>query len=725
MRHALLWLPARLAGEGGILLPWAPVILGCGIGLWFALPWEPVLPHYAVAGGVLPAMLAARLWAGDHWHPLAWAMALLATGFLAAGLRAHSVALPVLDFRYYGPVEGRIIGIDRSQSDAIRLTLDRVILQDVAQQRMPARVRVALHGDQALTPEPGQVIALTGHLSPPDGPVEPGSFDFRRMAFFDGLGAVGYTRTPAVLMDRAAPGDQWVNRLRAGIRDAVMARIGGEPGAFAAALLTGDRSGIGRETLDDLRASNLAHLLAISGLHMGLLVAFVFGVVRGGLALIPPLALRLPTKKAAAVVALGAGAFYLLLSGGNVATERAFIMVSVMLVAVLFDRRALSLRSVAMAALLLLLWQPETLMEPGFQMSFAATVALIAGFRALTGRFSPHRLPGWLQPAVALFASSFLAGLATAPVAAVHFNRIADYGLIANLLAVPVMSVLVMPAAVIAGVLAPVGLSQPALWVMEQGTRWILFVAGAVADAPGAVSAVPTPSPVVLPLIMLGGLILCLTAGRVRAFALPPVLAGLVLWSQADRPPLLVSGDGRLVGLLGPEGRALSADRGQGFAASSWLENDGDLATQEEAAARPGLSGPAAARVFVLDGWEGVALRGKAGFAQVADACAAGRLVIVAGRVEDAPPGCALIDEALLRRTGPLAIRPKGDGTLIARPTITQSRLWQRRTLPPDEITIAPGRDIELLEATGTAAFGQRAQGPTAPRAPVTGPDDQ
>lgn len=692
----LAWLPARLAGPGGLLLPWAPVILGTGIAIWFAWPQEPGLPHYALAGGMVLTGLALRFWGPEALHPWAWAFALVAAGFGVAGFRAHQVAAPVLEFRYYGPVQGRIVGVDRSQSDVVRITLDRVILRDIPPARSPKRVRVALHGDQVLRPEPGQVVGLTAHLSAPDGPVEPGGFDFRRMAFFDRLGAVGYTRAPALVMEPPAPGEQWVNRLRAHIRDTVMTRIKGEPGAFAAALLTGDRSGISRATQDDLRASNLAHLLAISGLHMGLLSAFVFAVVRGGLALFPPVALRLPTKKVAAAVALAAGAFYLLLSGGNVATQRAFIMVSVMLVAVLFDRRALSLRSVAMAALILLAWQPETLLEPGFQMSFAATVALIAGFGALTGRLSPRQMPGWLQPAFAVLASSFLAGLATAPVAAAHFNRIADYGLIANLLAVPMMSLLVMPAAVIAGVLAPLGLSAPALWGMEQGTRWILFVADQVAAMPGAVSAVPTPPGAALPLIVAGGLILCLTAGRMRAVAVVPVVAGLILWAMVERPPLLISADGGLVGLSGAEGRALSQPKGQGFAASSWLENDGDLAAQDRAAARPGFDGPKEARAFVLGDWSGVVLRGKAAKARLAEACGTSDIVIIAARVDAPPPGCTVIDARVLALTGPLALWPRPDGSLQAQPTITQRRLWQRAPTPPRLITLQKGQGVTL-----------------------------
>ncbi|MDZ4136990.1 MAG: ComEC/Rec2 family competence protein, partial [Paracoccaceae bacterium] len=417
---------------------------------------------------------------------------------------------------------------------------------------------------------------------------------------------------------------------------------------------------------------------------------FVFAAIRYGLALMPRVALRVPAKKIAALVALAAGVFYLLLSGGNVATERAFVMVAVMLGAVLFDRRALSLRSVAIAATILLISQPETMMEPGFQMSFAATVALVAGFGALRGRMQPHRMPRWGAAVFTLVFSSLLAGFATAPIAAAHFNRVAGYGLIANLMAVPVMGTAVMPAAVMAAVLAPLGLEAPALWVMEQGTRWILWVAGFVAGLDGAVRAVPSPAPWVLPLLGFGALWTLLWRGPVRFVGAAPVVAAFAIWSMAQRPPVLISGDGGLVGLRGGGARALSADKGGGFTALQWLENDGDLADQAGAAARPGFDGPKAARRFEVAGWRGVQIKGKGAEAALPGACAVADLVITTAKVSVAPPGCQVIDAGVLAQTGALAIWPQPDGSLILEPTQQAVRLWSAglrishiRTAPP------------------------------------------
>lgn len=690
----LLWPLQALQTARGMLFPWLAILIGCGIGLWFSVGDEPGPGSYALASLVVVAG-AAFAWRGaDLGRPLALALAALAAGWLAAGIRAHSVAAPMLEFRYYGPVEGRITHIDRSQSDALRLTLDRVTLREVSPDRTPLQVRVSLQEDQPwLEPLPGQVVILTANLAAPDGPVEPGGFDFRRMAFFDQLGAVGYTRTPVLLLEEPTGGALPIDRLRSWLTKGMLAHMEGQAGAFAAGAMTGDRSAITEDTVAALRDSSLAHLLAISGMNMAFLTGFVFALFRYGLALIPFVALRVNTKKVAAVVSLGVALFYLLLSGANVATERAFIMIAVFLGAVLLDRRALTLRSVAVAGAILMLAKPESLLNPGFQMSFAATIALIVGFAALDGSIYRQQIPRWLMPVFTLVLSSVIGGFATAPYAAAHFNRFTDYGLLANLLTVPVMGAVIMPAGAVAALLAPLGLAWLPLWFMEAGARWILFVAHWIAGLEGAVTAIPAPGPWVLPLFTLGALWLILWRGRVQLAGIAPVLASLLLWVMADRPSLLVSGDGRLIGLQGAEGRALSAAKGGGFAAENWLQNDGDLAEQTLAAERPGFDGPKGERWFTLAGLRGVALSGKGAEGKLPAACADAALVILAAKVETRPEGCGLIDQTTLAATGPLAIWISDGDIRIVR-TKAANRLWS----PPARKVTLPRLEPQPVE---------------------------
>ncbi|MCF2903786.1 competence protein ComEC family protein [Octadecabacter sp. CECT 8868] len=670
-----LW--AQTMAQRGHLFGWSPVLMGIGIAWYFSLRSEPT-------AGLCAAMLFAsalavvsqRLWP-DGLRIFVVGIALVVGGFGLAGMRANLVAEPVLGFRYYGPIEGRIIEIDRSQSDAVRLTLDRVVLARMETRRTPATVRVSLHGDQGyVDPQPGQVVLMTGHLSPPSGPVEPGGFDFQRMAWFEGLGAVGYTRTPVLLGAEAIEGAAglWVYRQRVAISSGVQARLPTESGAFAAAIMTGDRSGMGRDSLDALRASNLAHLLAISGMHMGILAAFVFASIRYGFALIPYVALRWPVKKLAAGMSLVVAAGYLALSGGNIATERAFIMVSVMLVAVLFDRRALTLRAVAIAALIVLTLRPEALFGPGFQMSFSATTALVAVFAVLR-RIEMPSLPKWLRPIGGVVISSLVAGLATAPFAAYHFNQIAQLGLIANLLSVPLMGTIVMPAAVIAVVLSPLGLEMLGLWVMDLGLRWILAVAHFVAGQEGALRHVVTPDPVVIGLIALGGVMVVQWRGSLRWVGVVPVLFGFTLWHIAERPVLLVADSGSLIGVMTAEGRAVSKERGESFASSVWLENDGAPVEQWVAYNRAGLEEQGRAVWTVIGDTRLVNLRGATALAAL-QGCG-GADILITNQEAPARAGCDTYDITRLRETGSLAgWLVDGSLKLVSARERSGERLW-------------------------------------------------
>lgn len=669
--RAALHLPFEILAERrGRLLAFGPVALGIGIGVWFALPKEPGILVYGGCGlvVVVSLILSARQ---PVMAPLAMFCACLAAGVLSCGARLHWVAAPMLTQAYYGPVIGRVVEIDRSQSGALRVTLDRVGLAGLTPELTPARVRVSLQSDVVFyDPVPGDVAMVTARLDAPGGAAEPGGFDFRRMAFFARLGAVGYARTPMLLWQEAIGAEEWVGRLRAHLSAGVRAGIAGDAGAFAAGVLTGDRSGLSVEAVADLRDSNLAHLLAISGMNMAFLVGFTFAFLRYGLALVPPAALRVDSKKAAAIVSLGVASFYLLLSGANVATERAFIMVAVMLLAVLLDRRAITIRSVAIAATILLVWQPEALLAPGFQMSFAATVALIAGFGAVNAAMRRFGLTWALRVSLTVVLASMIGGLSTAPYAAAHFNRFTDYGLVANVLTGPAMGLVVMPAGAMAGLLAPFGLAEPALWVMGLGCRWILFVANWIAGLDGSVTAIPAPVPQVLPVLTLGLIWLVLWDGRSRWVGVVPVLVSGALWWSGGRPEVLVAERG-LVGVMTPDGRALSKGRGDGFTARNWLENDGDLALQTAAHDRPGFRGTPSGLAFTFAGKRGLLVRRDD---PVPQGCAGFDLIIAPGSLEGAEE-CLWVTDATLRETGSLALYVKGDD-LIVIPTHGAQRLW-------------------------------------------------
>ena len=661
MTSNLIW--TRITEELAIArtraLLWCPVFLAFGIFLFFNMKSEPSKGMLISIFASAIALLFLGHGASNRTQSLLWITAVISLGFSVAGMRTHTVAAPVLGWHYYGVVEGRIIGIDRSGSNKPRLTLDQVKMGKISQRRTPTRVRISLHakGDKYL-PKPNDLIRVTANMNKPGGPVEPSGFDFQRYSWFRGLGAVGYSRKPVELITTAPVADfnAWVFRIRIAISAQIKAGVGGQAGAFAAAILTGDRSDVDPSNLTALRQSNLAHLLAISGLHMGLLTGVVLAAVRSAGALIPRVALRAPIKKWAAIIACFAGLCYLILSGASTATQRAFIMVAMMLGAILLDRPALSLRAVAMAAIIILTLWPENLLQPGFQMSFAATIALIVTFQGLkdlpllaimrTGRL---RYAQWF---FALLVSSFVAGAATAPFAAYHFNQVAHYGLLANIISVPVMGLVVMPMAVLAGVLYPIGLDWLAFWAMGLGIDWILWVANTVSGWNGAISRVPNAPAVSLFLIAIGGVIFALMTVPMRKVSVCLWIVGLVSWTWADRPMVLVSQDGRLVGINSAQGRVLNRSKGSGFAARNWLENDGDLRSQKSAALNLGN------HMTVMDGPQIVeyAWNTKMTDDELATLCSKADLVLAPKWEGDAPLNCQVFGLEQFYDTGAISI---------------------------------------------------------------------
>jgi len=565
---------------------WLPVFFAFGISLYFAAGQEPALWIGPGASAAALALLwCCRSAAGPRLLVLALTMACV--GFATAQLRSAWVEAPRLD-RAWGPGEltGEVLELETRPSGR-RLLLRPLVMADLVAEDLPARVRVTAAATDAGL-RPGDVVTLRARLRPPSPPTMPGGFDFARQAYFQQLGGIGFALGPVrgVEVDPALEPPQtgslkqtwslfWADA-RQRIAARIQSHLPGQSGAVAAALVTGQRSALAEDTREDMRAAGLAHLLAISGLHMGLVTGLLFFAVRAGLALMPALALRRPIKKWAAVAAGLGGLLYLCLVGFTIPAQRAFIMVSIVLLAVLLDRRAISLRLVAWAALAVLLVAPESLVSASFQMSFAAVVALVSVYegwerspaslelrRGLAGRLTLYVL------GIAL--TSLVAILATSAFAAFHFQRLAAFGLLANLVAVPLTAFVIMPAAVIGMLLMPFRLEALGFIPMGWGIDALLFIAASVAELPGALVAVP-PMPLWgLVCVSLGGLWLCLWRGPWRYWGLPLAIAGALSPALFQAPDLLVSGDGRLAALRDGERRLWVADRRSNrFVIDSW-----------------------------------------------------------------------------------------------------------------------------------------------------------
>jgi competence protein ComEC len=570
---------------------WLPVAFGCGIAIYFALPREPdvwIVP-------LLLAGLGAGFWLIHKCQSLyllsIFCLAILA-GFGNAQWRAHQVAAPVLVKRL-PPAElaGTVDRIEFRKS-GIRLTLTDLSIQGLAQSQTPYRIRLTSRFDQKGI-SAGDRIAVRAVLMPPPEAPAPGSYDFVRRAWFERIGAVGYTISKVTVTSKPT-GFRWrdqVSDIRQSLSKRVLNAFPDDKvaGHLAAALMTGHRGGIPEDVLGSLRDAGLAHLLAISGLHMGLLASLIFFASRAILALIEPVALRYPIKKYAALCSLSGAFAYLLLTGATVPTQRAFLMTALVLIAVMLDRRAVSMGLVAWAAGAVLIIAPESLLGPGFQMSFAAVVALIAVYERSRGKLSDWRRQAgghwWSSRRLILYIggvglTTIVASLATSPVALAHFGRFASWGLAANLVAVPVMALWIMPWALLAFILMPFGLESVALGPMGAGINVVLAVARTVSDWPGAVQVLPAMPVEALALMALGGLWLCLYKPAKpellsRAPGFISIAAGAFIWMMATAPALLVDGNAKLYGMVTQDGLLYVNNRRDSFTLRAWLAGQG------------------------------------------------------------------------------------------------------------------------------------------------------
>lgn len=580
----------RREHDHGHFFHFVPVFLGTGAVLWFCLGQPP--PTVALALLCCAGIGVSLLLAGCNpiGCRLTTVAAFVLAGMLLADLEARRSATTMLDSGVTtvvaGVVERREAGANGEWRYVVRLTSTA----EPRLRRAPERVSLLARG-KGPPAMLGDLLTGRARLSPPSGPALPGLNDFSFASYFDGIGAVGFfLGAPRGL--GPGPGEEslWavserqLFSVRDGISNRIRSVIGGDPGAFAASIITGERRSMSRDATEALRLSGLAHITAISGLNMALASGIFFVGLRMALSLLPGLAQAVPIKKIAAAGALLAAFAYLMISGYQVSAVRAFLMTAIMLVAVLFDRPAISLRNLALAAIVIIATTPSAVMGPSFQMSFAATAALIAGYAAWRARprrgtslqltFPGVRLLGEGGKLVAgTFLTSLIGGLSTAIFAIAHFHRLAPHGLEANLAAMPIISILVMPAGLIAMLLMPFGLDAPFLMIMGIGLEWVLVIAHGVAGWGEAIGFTRMPG-WFLPVASIGLLLMTLLRSWLRhagSVLLAAVIAAAALAPRTPPADVLIAEDGRLVGLrLSPQSLATNRTRPPRFIFEQW-----------------------------------------------------------------------------------------------------------------------------------------------------------
>lgn len=672
-----------LAGEQERLILWGPVavVVGAGLGcssLAVISPWAAL----AVAGLVAALGLACQLQAArrDSAVFLLAAMAGLlgaglATGVALARFKSDAVAAPIVaGAGTRATITGTVTTIDRSGSGKWRVTIAVAALEGLAPEATPQLARITLvsgsygntddeSGNGITVPAIGASVSCKARLNPPPGQIVPGAFDFARMAWFNRLGAVGYVVGGCEHVPGAHEPEGWGQWLRARqIQAARYLATGGtdtiQPGGgLLAAIATGDRSWLTEQETEHLQLSGLQHIVSVSGLHVAMVDGLLFVVLWRGLALWPWLALRWDVRKIGAVVGLLAASAYAIFTGGEAPAMRAVLMVAIATGALLLNRKAITMRGLAIAALLIVITRPESAVEPGFQMSFLATMALVAMWevwpRPADGEPAqwPVQLASWLAAALGV---SLAASLATAPVAAAEFGRVSQYGVLANLLAGPIQEFVVGPAAVIAALLSPLGLDQPFWWLARWGLMLVLEIGAWVAAMPGAAAYAPWTGGLAPALLIAAVIWLCLWRTRLRIAAFAPALVGLALWVTGPQPvgwiapggtAILAAGQGqqpRLCRAPGPNGGARANTR---FDATRLLD-EARIDTDEAARLLKNSGKPRRDNGHCRalgQGWE-------AGFTAMADGADPHLLVMIAGeytaiRPDDLPGGGLVLQQ--------------------------------------------------------------------------------
>jgi competence protein ComEC len=693
------WTAAEVAP--GRLVPWLAVAFGCGTIIYFAAEREPAPWAAAVLLGatVLAAILCQHR---PFAFPTTVGVAAVAAGFATATIKREIIVHPVLSAPAWnaelaGFVEARE---ERERSDRVVVRLERSSGARLSEKL--ERVRVSVRKGTA--PPVGSFIEFKARLSPPLEPLRPGGYDFARDMYFQRIGASGFVLGPVRTVE--APHAAGL-RLRyaafiEGMREAIDKRIRtilpGDKGAIASALITGKRDAITAPVNEAMYVSGLAHVLSISGYHMAVVAGITFFVLRALFALMPAFSSRHPIKKWAALAALGAAAFYLVLSGAEVATQRSFIMIGIVLVGVMIDRPTLTFRTLTAAAFGVLLLAPEAIVHPSFQMSFAATLALVAGYQQglpwmSKGGDTPlaAKIALWGgREIVGLLIVSLLAGTATTPYIAYHFHRISPYGVVANLIAMPIVSAWIMPIGILGLMSMPLGLDSWCWWLMGAGIEWMMLVAAWVTSFPGALGRMAAFGAGPLLMCTAGLLVLCLLRTPLRFIGALTMGGAIILMLRAPQPDVLVAADGSAVALRGANGRLSMIKSGNDvFAFREWLAADADARTAKDDTLGEGIRCDAAGCIGKLRDGSLVAIA-KTSEAFEEDCRRA--VLVVSSR--DAPPGCAalVIDRNVWRGSGAMALRRRGNDFEItaARPR-GYDRPWARAAAP-DAVALAPSR---------------------------------
>ena len=710
---------------------WLPVAAGGGVALYFGAAQEPS----ALFAGVLAVAFAALAYAARTKPFVFYActgIAALCFGLLSAQWRMLRVAAPVLDRVRIAELTGFVEEVDFRRQGA-RLLLRIASAEGLTAAQTPYRVRLTTRQTPGIAA--GDFIALKARLLPPARAVLPGGYDFARDAYFARIGAVGSVLGRIEAFDPPDPPGlalalmARVDRARNALADRISHVMGGESGAIAVAMVTGKRDLLDNSTRELIREAGIFHIITISGIQMTLVAGIFFWGLRRMLAMSATLALNYPIKKWAAAAAIVGAIFYDICTGSRVGTERALFMTLIVFAAVLFDRQALTMRNLALAALVVIVLEPEAILGVSFQLSFAAVAALVAVYEARMRRILAardngmavrrgnqqadsawHRAANWALEKFghgvgATLFSTLCATSATASFMAFHFHELSPYVLIGNPLTLVVIEIFAVPGALLGAALYPLGLDAPVWHYVGLGIEFVLWAARKIAAAPGA--TVHLTQFAQWSLVFLSLAVLCAVLWRTllfRAMAVPFLAIGLAGAASGTRFDLAVSPAGDHVALRRADGAlALVGRRVNPFAGEQWLRADGDGRSPQILASKDGCDALGCTAVLASGQMVSLVLQVQA----FEEDCQRAAIIVTPLR---APVGCEaalVIDRRWLNEAGATALRWNGTGFDVSKARAAdEDRPW------------SPAPKIRKTSRTGRAGLARRVADPASP------PDD-
>lgn len=518
-----------------------------GLSCYFALNFEPNILQSAVMAmvtGLVWFICRRYLWA----RFLSGCLFFFISAFFIGSFRTGMQAAPVLKQGIENVVVSGIVEEASITMDTQHVIVGHVTIKGYPPEDTPKRVSLNMIYTFPELPV-GASVQLTTSLYPPMLPAVNGSYEFARSYWFQQIGALGQIHSiDELIMPSVTSFHEKVERIRRKIADRLMQVLSFEQAQAAVPLVIGDQSIVSQELYDLYRYAGIAHILSVSGFHLSLLAGLIFFVIRFGLALFPIIALRYNTKKAAAFISLLVVTGYLFLSGAHIPAVRAYIMISLSLVAILFDRNPLSLNFVAFAALVMLICRPEFIINIGFQLSFMAVLALVCLFEKFIRPFKAKRIEEITlrhkikMLIVSILIVDFLATLATTPFILYHFNQFATYGFLGNLMTGLLFSFFIMPLLLLGVVMMPFGFETPFFLMAGYLLDRVHELCHYIGDLPGAV-LYTTSFPIWgLVAFTFGFIILFLSSGYWRGLSLIFIGLGCVSFVHPVRPDLLVFG---------------------------------------------------------------------------------------------------------------------------------------------------------------------------------------